>query len=84
MFPSSATLGLEMLLEVESNEMKLHQSECLGNYHKHTPLGPILKMQCEWEVSFLSPSGLGLVTYTHNTAYLDLHTVNQTQRPVQL
>lgn len=55
-----------MLLEVESNEMKLHQSECLSNYHKYTPLGPILYMQCEREVSLLNLSSLGLVTFTHS------------------
>ena len=37
-FSSSATLILEMHLEVESNEMKLHQFKYLSNYNKHTPL----------------------------------------------
>lgn len=81
MFSSSATLKLEMLLEVESSEMKLHQCECLSNYHKHTPHRPILYTQCEQEVSLLSLSGLGLVTFTHNIAYFDLHTVYQTPMP---
>lgn len=38
-----------MHLEVESNEMKLHQFESLSNYNKHTPLWPILYTQYEQE-----------------------------------
>lgn len=71
---------------VEFNEMKLHQSECLSNYNKHTPLWPVLYMQCEQEVNLLCLVSVALAwfTFTHNITYLDLHTVYQTPCPVQL